>query len=293
MNNNYLNDYLTYLEFQKKYSNETINSFKYDLKKFISFLGSKSLINVETEDISNYLKYISNLNASSINRNISSIRGLYKYLIMIEVINKNPLDKIKNLKQDKRLLKYLSIEDVDKLLNIQIKTHYDYRNKAILELMYACGLRASEVVSLRIQNIDFSNALLRVFGKGSKERIVPINEEALEILDIYIKEYRCKFIKKGVQNEYLFLNNHGKKLTRNALNLIIKQICKNEGIDKYVTPHVLRHSFATHLLENGADLRVIQELLGHSNIDTTEVYLDVTNQNIKNEYVISHPRYRK
>lgn len=293
MNNNYLNDYLTYLEFQKKYSNETINSFKYDLKKFISFLGSKSLINVETEDISNYLKYISNLNASSINRNISSIRGLYKYLIMMEVINKNPLDKIKNLKQDKRLLKYLSIEDVDKLLNIQIKTHYDYRNKAILELMYACGLRASEVVSLRIQNIDFSNALLRVFGKGSKERIVPINEEALEILDIYIKEYRCKFIKKGVQNEYLFLNNHGKKLTRNALNLIIKQICKNEGIDKYVTPHVLRHSFATHLLENGADLRVIQELLGHSNIDTTEVYLDVTNQNIKNEYVISHPRYRK
>ncbi len=293
MNNNYLNDYLTYLEFQKKYSNETINSFKYDLKKFISFLGSKSLINVETEDISNYLKYISNLNASSINRNISSIRGLYKYLIMMEVINKNPLDKIKNLKQDKRLLKYLSIEDVDKLLNIQIKTHYDYRNKAILELMYACGLRASEVVSLRIQNIDFSNSLLRVFGKGSKERIVPINEEALEILDIYIKEYRCKFIKKGVQNEYLFLNNHGKKLTRNALNLIIKQICKNEGIDKYVTPHVLRHSFATHLLENGADLRVIQELLGHSNIDTTEVYLDVTNQNIKNEYVISHPRYRK
>jgi site-specific recombinase XerD len=293
MNNNYLNDYLTYLEFQKKYSNETINSFKYDLKKFISFLGSKSLINVETEDISNYLKYISNLNASSINRNISSIRGLYKYLIMMEVINKNPLDKIKNLKQDKRLLKYLSIEDVDKLLNIQIKTHYDYRNKAILELMYACGLRASEVVSLRIQNIDFSNALLRVFGKGSKERIVPINEEALEILDIYIKEYRCKFIKKGVQNEYLFLNNHGKKLTRNALNLIIKQICKNEGIDKYVTPHILRHSFATHLLENGADLRVIQELLGHSNIDTTEVYLDVTNQNIKNEYVISHPRYRK
>ena len=227
MNNNYLNDYLTYLEFQKKYSNETINSFKYDLKKFISFLGSKSLINVETEDISNYLKYISNLNASSINRNISSIRGLYKYLIMMEVINKNPLDKIKNLKQDKRLLKYLSIEDVDKLLNIQIKTHYDYRNKAILELMYACGLRASEVVSLRIQNIDFSNSLLRVFGKGSKERIVPINEEALEILDIYIKEYRCKFIKKGVQNEYLFLNNHGKKLTRNALNLIIKQICKN------------------------------------------------------------------
>ena len=293
MNDEYIRNYLQYLDLEKKYSNETVKSTMYDLNKFLEFLNGKDILYVNGEDISNYLKVIGYLDASSINRNISSIRGLYKYLILRGFVNKSPLDKIKNLKQSKRLPKYLSLEDVDKLLNLKIETHYDFRNKAIIELMYASGLRASELVELRVQNIDFESSIVRVLGKGSKERIVPINEEALSILVIYLKEYRSKFIKKGVLNEYLFLNNHGKKLTRNALNLIIKQICLKEGIDAYVTPHVLRHSFATHLLQNGADLRVIQELLGHSNIDTTEIYLDITNQDKKDEYEESHPRYRK
>lgn len=293
MNDEYVSEYLLYLEFQKKYSNETIKSFRYDLFKFLNFLNGKNVLSVQDEDISNYLKSISNLDSSSINRNISSIRGFYKYLIFKGLISQSPIDNFKNLKQDKRLPKYLTLEEVDKLLNLKVETHYDFRNKAIINLMYASGLRASEVVDLRVQNIDFNSSIVRVIGKGSKERIVPINEMALEILDTYLKDYRAKFIKKGVQNEYLFLNNHGKKLTRNALNLIIKQICLKEGIDAYVTPHVLRHSFATHLLQNGADLRVIQELLGHSNIDTTEIYLDITNQDKKDEYILSHPRYRK
>ena len=174
-------------------------------------------------------------------------------------------------------------EEVDNLLDIKLNTPFDYRNKAMLELMYSSGLRVSELVDLKLNNIDLDNGYVRCLGKGKKERIIPIGEIAIEYLKKYINEYRNS-MKKGYYTENVFLNNHGKNITRQGFFLIIKNIAKEKNIDKNITPHMLRHSFATHLLNNGANLRTIQEMLGHSSITTTQIYTNVSNDIIKENY---------
>ena len=184
----------------------------------------------------------------------------------------------------------LSIEEVEMLLDIPLDTAYDYRNKAMLELMYATGLRVSELVNLELSNIDMDLSLVRVFGKGSKERIVPFGEVAHDYLKIYLEQYRDSLKKKRLCDK-VFLNNHGNGMTRQGFFKILATIVKGKNINTKITPHVLRHSFATHLLNNGADLRSIQMMLGHSNLSTTQIYTNINNETLKENYELYHPRH--
>ena len=195
---------------------------------------------------------------------------------------------ISSPKREKHLPKVLSEEEIDKLLNIPLNDAFSYRNKAIIELMYATGLRVSELVNLKVNDIDLNMALLKTLGKGSKERIIPLGDYALNYLKLYINEYRSLLIKKNL-NDYLFLNNHGNKLTRQGLFKMLDKLANEQGIKTEISPHTLRHSFATHLLNGGADLRSIQELLGHSDISTTQIYMHVSNQKLNEDYHKFHP----
>ena len=192
-------------------------------------------------------------------------------------------------KLSKKLPTYLTIDEVNLLLDIKVEDAFSARNKAILELLYSSGLRISELINLEIQNIDFDDCILRVFGKGSKERIVPMNDYAIAALKAYLDEYRNDLIKDDYNN-YVFLNNHGKIMTRQGVFKMIKKECLIKGINKNISPHTLRHTFATHLLQNGADLRIIQEILGHSDISTTQIYTHISNEKLKQDYKEYHPR---
>lgn len=214
------------------------------------------------------------------------------YLVDNNIIRESPLEEIYSLKTKKTLPKYLSVEEVDRLLNINLKTPFDYRNKAMLEVMYATGLRVSELVGLCFSNIDFENSLIRVNGKGKKDRIVPLGEIAQYYLKIYINDYRSKLLNKN-NYDLIFLNNHGKPISRQGFNFILNNIRKEVKIDKDITPHTLRHSFATHLLERGADIRSIQEMLGHENISTTNIYTYVVNNVLRENYDTYFPRAKK
>lgn len=277
-------DFEIFLKNEKNYSKNTYNSYILDIKDFINFTN-KNIDNINENDINNYIsKKIKVLSDKSINRKISSIRMLYKYLSTYLNYD-NVAEDIKSIKRKKQLPKYLTNEEIDKLFDINLNTKYDYRNKAILELLYSSGLRASELINLDTTNIDFDNKVINVYGKGKKERIVPLSEIAIKYLKKYIYEYRVKFFVKGKPiTDALFLNNHGTRITRNALNLILKNLSKEKKIDKEITPHVLRHSFATHLISNGADIRTVQEILGHENVSTTEIYTHLTNETIKKNY---------
>lgn len=289
---NYINDYFIFLKTEKKLGDATINSYKLDLINFNNYIN-KDLTKVKEVDITNYLSYLrKTLTARSVNRHISTLKGFYNYLVSENIISSSPLENITILKTEKTLPKYLSIQEVDKLLNFNLSTPFDYRNKAMLEVMYATGLRVSELVSLEYSNVDLYNSIIRVKGKGKKERIVPIGEFASYYLKLYMEEYRSKLIKKNNYNE-LFLNNHGKPITRNGFNFILESIRVKTKLDKELTPHVLRHSFATHLLEGGADIRSIQEMLGHENISTTNIYTHVVNNILRENYDMYHPHAKK
>ena len=287
MNDIYINDFLLYLEIDLNYSKNTINSYEGNLNKLAFFL-QKDLLKVNSKDIEKYLNNLS-LEPSSISNNISSFKTFYNYYIKIGKIKDNPVDPIDSPKLIKKLPTYLTIEEVDKLLNIEIKDSFSARNKSILELLYSSGLRISELISLEFKNIDLNDCIIRIMGKGSKERIVPINDIAIYYLKIYVKDYRKNLVKTE-QNNYLYLNNHGKKMTRQGVYKMIKKLVKDKNINKEVSPHTIRHSIATHMLENGADLRIIQEFLGHSDIGTTQIYTHLTNEKLKNDFIEFFPR---
>ena len=283
-------EFIRYLLIDKGYSNNTIESYKRDLNKFLEYNKDKDIDKISSQDLKKYIKYLKeeNLNEKSIARNISSLKSFYKFLIVEKYINNNPSDTLFLPKVKKSLPNTLTEDEVLKLLNIELNDNFSYRNKSMLELMYAAGLRVSELVNLKLQDIDFSQDIIRIFGKGSKERIVPIGDYAKEYLEKYIYEYRGSMLKKE-SSEFLFLNNHGKQMTRQGFFKIVKKIAKEKGINKELSPHTLRHSFASHLLKYGADLRTIQELLGHSDISTTQIYTHITNEELKKNYTDYHP----
>jgi len=289
MNNNYISNYLSYLELSLNYSNNTIVSYDSDLSKLCSYFDNKDLLKLSINDLEKYISTLAECSPATVSRNISAIKGFYGYLIKSGAIKINPAEMLKEPKLGVHLPTYLTVDEVNALLDIDVENNFDYRNKAILELMYATGLRISEVVDLEFKNIDFDDCIVRVMGKGSKERIVPINEYALETLQDYINIARPEMLIKG-ENNYLFINNHGNKMTRQAIFKMIKKECEVKGITKNISPHTLRHTFATHLLENGADLRVIQELLGHSDISTTQIYTHISNEKLKHDYEEYFPR---
>lgn len=284
------NDYLRYLLIDKNYSKNTIDSYNIDLEKFTQYFKNNDIKKITSDNLKEYIKYLNNqnLNEKSISRNISCLKSFYKYLVIEKIVKTNVADVLYMPKIQKSLPNILSPNEVDKLLNINLKDSFSYRNKAMLELMYSSGLRVSELVDLKLQNIDFSEDIVRIFGKGSKERIVPIGDYAKEYLEKYINEYRNTMFKNGI-NEYVFLNNHGNKMTRQGFFKIIKQLAKEKNINKDISPHTLRHSFASHMLKYGADLRTIQELLGHSDISTTQIYTHITNEELKHNYEEYHP----
>ena len=287
-NKKLLSDYIIELKTIKQRDKDTtVNSYSEDIYKYLEYMESKNIssaLDISYNNLLNYLKYLDDnkYEVSSVARKIVSIKAFHKYLSE----NYNVVDistKINTPRFYRKLPNILTIEEVDNLLDINLDTPFDYRNKAMLELMYSSGLRVSELINLELSDIDLHNNYVRCFGKGSKERIVPIGEYSSKYLSIYINEYRDG-MKKGYYTEKIFLNNHGKEMTRQGFFKIIKKIAKDKDINKNITPHMLRHSFATHLLNNGADLRTIQEMLGHSSISTTQIYTNVTNDILKENY---------
>lgn len=287
----YVEDYLLFLKTEKKLGDNTINSYMLDLEDFFKTFNG-SIESCTKKDILTYISSINGLEVSTVNRHISSLKSFFNYLVDESIIKVSPMEEISSLKKAKKLPKYLSISEVDKLLNIPLNSEFDYRNKAMLELMYATGLRVSELVSIEYSNIDFENSIIRINGKGKKERIIPLGEVASYYLKVYLNDYRSKLLKRNTYNQ-VFLNNHGKPITRQGFNYILENIRELTGIEKEITPHVLRHSFATHLLEGGADIRSIQEMLGHENISTTNIYTEVVNDVLRSNYEMYHNRSHK
>ena len=260
------------------------------MEKFVKFYSNKSIKDITNEDLKKYIKHLNEegLNEKSISRNVSCLKSFYKFLVIEKFITNNVSDSLFLPKIRKALPNILTEEEVLKLLDIELITPFDYRNKAMLELMYATGLRVSELVKVKLQDIDFNDDIIRTFGKGSKERIIPIGEYAKEYLKKYIELYRPLLLIKG-NSDYVFINNHGSNMTRQGFFKIIKKIAKEKDIKSEISPHTLRHSFASHLLKYGADLRTIQELLGHSDISTTQIYTHISHEELKKNYEEYHP----
>lgn len=286
-----IEDFESYLLLEKKYSKNTIVSYQNDLSKFKEYFikEKKSLKSLDNNDLKAYVQSINkSMSAKSVSRNISTLKSFYKFLMIEKYVNKSPLTNVVNPKVKKELPKVLSEEEVIKLLDFQITDNYGYRNKAMLELMYSSGLRVSELINLKMTDVDLELEVVRIFGKGSKERIIPLGAYASLALKDYITYYRGSLLKKK-NSDYLFLNSRGDKMTRQAFFKILKKIAKEQGIKTEFSPHTLRHSFATHLLKHGADLRSIQELLGHSDVSSTQIYTHISNEKLKENYKEAHP----
>lgn len=286
-----IEDFESYLLLEKKYSKNTIASYQNDLSKFKEYFikEKKSLKSLDNNDLKAYVQSINkSMSAKSVSRNISTLKSFYKFLMIEKYVNKSPLTNVVNPKVKKELPKVLSEEEVIKLLDFQITDNYGYRNKAMLELMYSSGLRVSELINLKMTDVDLELEVVRIFGKGSKERIIPLGAYASLALKDYITYYRGSLLKKK-NSDYLFLNSRGDKMTRQAFFKILKKIAKEQGIKTEFSPHTLRHSFATHLLKHGADLRSIQELLGHSDVSSTQIYTHISNEKLKENYKEAHP----
>ncbi len=289
---NEIEDFKDYLLLEKNLSQNTIDSYLYDIKKFydyaISFDEKK---NIDENFISEYLIECSmqELSPTTIARYLSSLKSFFAFLYDEEVISKNPTQNIEGPHIFRSLPTYLSIEDINKLLNFPIKKSSDLRDKAMLELMYSSGLRVSEVIELKLSNIDFTESFLLISGKGNKERLVPFGERAYKLLWEYIYNVRKLYLKPQSTN-HVFINvKFGTKLSRMGVWKILKKHVISQNIEKHIKPHTLRHSFATHLLENGADLRTVQELLGHSDISTTTIYTEVTKEMLRKAFTKYHP----
>ncbi len=292
--NNYIDDYINYIYIEKKLSDNTKDAYKRDLFAFSKYLNNKNINKITTNDIRNYINYLSDNNEKdkTIARKIVSIRTFFDYLMREKKINANPCEKIELPKIKKTLPKTLSEEEINKLLNFKPTTALEYRNKAMLELAYACGLRVSELVNLSLNDINFNDNYVRIFGKGKKERIVPMATITTNILEEYINIYRNSLL-KGYLTDKVFISSYGKPITRQGFFKMLKKHAKEMKIEKSFSPHTLRHSFATELLEYGADLRSVGEMLGHENIKTTQIYTHLSNNKIKKDYEEYHPRNKK
>lgn len=297
-----MNDFKTYLIVDRKYSGNTKEAYEKDIEKFLNIMLEwtppkndetiyDNINNTDKETIQKYLMYLKKteqLTERSIARNISAIRTFYKFLNQSKKVNKNPMLDIKTPKSSKSLPTVLTIEETTQLLSFPLTDSYSYRNKTMLELMYATGIRVSELINIKLEDIDIDNETIKIMGKGKKERIVPLGEYATKYLKIYLLDHR-HFLLKEIDTNYLFLNNHGKNITRQGFFKIVKALAKTQGIKTEISPHTIRHSFATHLLYMGADLRTIQELLGHSDLSTTGIYTHIANKQLENDYHNYHP----
>ena len=289
-------DFIQYCLFEKGLTDQTVSSYQNDLDVYLSFLQDKNVFlvkDITSDHIKEFLKIRGDSESTStVAHNLTVIKNFLKYVIKENIVKEDVSLFISRPKLQKRLPRALTVEEVDLLLDITLNTPFDYRNKAMLELMYGAGLRVSELVSLTLNQIDLENGLIRIMGKGRKEREIPIGEYGVYYLKLYL-EHRGMLIKNHRTEDALFLNNHGKQITRQGFFKILKQLLLDKGLNPDVSPHTLRHSFATHLLSHGADLRSIQEMLGHSDISTTKIYTHVSDEKVEADYKKYHPREHK
>ncbi|MBA2173801.1 site-specific tyrosine recombinase XerD [Halobacillus locisalis] len=290
-----LEDFFHYLTVERGLSPNTIQSYKRDLTQYQTFMQKESDIQTWDEVTRTHImQFMYALNdrgrsTATIARLLSSIRLYHQFLVREKVANQDPSLHIETPKKERKLPKVLSSEDVDKLLSISANDPLSARNKAMLEMLYATGLRVSELVSLKVSDLHLTMGFVRCLGKGSKERIIPLGDMAKEAVEVYLNHGRSALVKHKSTDE-LFVNHHGNKLSRQGFWKILKAVAREVRISKELTPHTLRHSFATHLLENGADLRAVQEMLGHADISTTQIYTHVSKTRLKDVYRSYHPR---
>ena len=292
----YIRGYENYLRIEKSLSKNTVDAYLRDIQKLNAFFNNeesnKKISHIKYEDFQIYLSFLNknNINTRSQSRVISSMRSFFKFLILEKIISQNPTDLLENPKTGKKLPEFLTIEEIDLMVNQIDRSKSDgERNLAILEVLYGCGLRVSELIQLKISEIYWKEGFIRIIGKGNKERLVPLGKTATKHLKIYLNEVR---IHQKIDKEFIdhvFINKTGSKLSRIMIFKIIKKLTKQSGISKNVSPHTLRHSFATHLVEGGADLRAVQEMLGHESITTTEIYTHLDKNYLKQTILDHHP----
>lgn len=292
----YIEEYLDYLKVVKKYSDKTILSYYDDLIEYNEFLGNnfKNILNIDISITKEYLKYLYDrgINKNSISRKLSSIRGFYNYLLKKEYLSTSPFNSIPNPKKELYLPKFLNEEELNKIFSVcNMDTPSDERDTLIIELLYATGIRVSELVNIKVKDINMKDKTIKVLGKGSKERLVLYNNHTSRALDIYLNDAYHVFNKKN--SEYLILNHNGGKLSDRYVRMIIDKLVRKANLNIKISPHTIRHTFATDMLEEGADLMTVKELLGHESLNTTSIYTHITNEQIKKTYNMAHPRAKK
>jgi len=293
-----VNEFKNYLKLERSLSNNSIDAYLLDIRKLTSFISenystSLSIENINVSIIESFIKYLFKSESSTYSqaRIVSGLKSFFNYLLLEEKIDINPMELIDAPKLVRKLPETLSIQEIEIIIDaIDLDSKEGIRNKAILETLYSCGLRVSELVNLKVQNLFLDIGFIKVLGKGMKERLVPIGTKAAECISLYMNEYRTNInISEGFEG-YLFINRRGKNLTRNMIFIIVKDLVKKAGLNKNISPHTFRHSFATHLIEGGADLRAVQEMLGHESITTTEIYTHLNKNYLKEVVNKFHPR---
>ena len=291
----HFHDFLTMLRVERNVSDHTMDAYKRDINQYLMYLGDLDLQNlsdVKTTHVRDYIRVLNDggMAPASISRIISSIRTYYRFLSSENILNENPVLLINNPKLPKKLPDVLSEEEISLIINaIQESSQFYQRDKAIIEMLYSCGIRVTELCNLEMSNLFIDEDLIRVMGKGSKERLLPLGVRSKKYVNEYIKHSRNSHMKKS-GSSFVFVSRNGNQLTRAMINIILNKWTQVSGLKKSVSPHKLRHSFATHLLEGGADLRFVQALLGHSDISTTQIYTHIDKHYLKEVYKIHHPR---
>lgn len=290
-------NFLKYLKYERGYSKNTIINYEKDINEFILFLDENNL-NFKTLTYQNIRPYLMKLHdlkyeRSTISRKISSLRSFYKYLSKENIVKDNPFLLVSLPKKDKKLPSFLYYNELEDLFDIpDMNTPLGQRNRLIIELLYATGIRVGELVNIKLDDIDLYNRIIRITGKGNKMRDIIFSDYCKKIMNIYLNDGYLKLL-KNKKSDYLILNNHGDQITTRAIRYILNNIIKNTSLKKHVSPHTLRHTFATHMLEAGADLLTVQELLGHESLSTTQIYTHITNEHLRTIYLKTHPRARE
>ena len=294
----YIQDFKTFLQIDKALSKHSVSAYLHDVRTLLDFVKGKKIAHnpkdIDLPIIRQFLEENQHLKSNSQARRISGLRAFFKFLLLEDKIEESPLELMETPRIQRKLPYVLSFPEIEAIEgSFDLSKSENFRNKAIIETLYACGLRVSEAISLRLQDLHFEDGFISVIGKGDKHRLVPIGKYAQKLISLYIEGPRAQVkTKKGNEN-YVFLNRNGKKLTREMIFMIVKKAAENAGIEKNVSPHSFRHAFATHLIEGGADLRSVQEMLGHENITTTEIYNHLDRSFLEDTIRNFHPRYKR
>ena len=293
--NKLIEDFIKYLKVQKNYSEYTLLNYEKDLEQYSEFLKSKnySYNDMDYKKCIDYLLFLDNnkYKKNSISRRLSSLRSFYKYLVLNNIVDNNPFLLVSSPKKEKRIPKFINYQGIEEIFNIpNIKTPDGQRERVILEVLYGSGVRVSELVNIKIKDIDFNNKTILIFGKGSKERMVSFGDPALDSIKMFINDGRKQY---KIDSEYLIVGKNEEQLTTRRIEQIIGELINKTSIKMNITPHMFRHTFATHLLDNGSDLIAVQELLGHESLSSTEIYTHISNEHLRDVYLKCHPRNKE